>query len=455
MTTRAKEIVKIPYDPSQNPKQLEAHKAIEENILYGGAKGGGKTAWLINEGLRLSLTYPGNRGWIGCKQLTDFRDNALKQLEKFIIPEIVQIHHKTERYFTLRWTKYEDLVSGVINEAPRGKAFTSTIMYGGLGNEEEAYQNINNMPELGWFGIDQAEQISERQFLLLHGQLRLNLPNIKYKALLTANPEPGWLRDRFIENCYPDHRFIPALPQDNPFLPPDYADKLREIFPAEMAKRLLEGDWDIEVEGNYLIPYSQIRSAINREIEPKGDKIAGVDISRYGMDESVFILRQGNKVLHIESWAHQDTTFSAGRTARLIREHQPSVINVDSIGIGAGVFDPLRAEGFPVEAINVGEAALDKEQYANRRAEYFNLLAKKFEKGEIDIPDNAKLASQLASLKYKFDGKARLLMESKEAMRKRGVKSPDYADALMLAFIGSDIKSFVNKPIESLHFRRR
>ena len=120
----------------------------------------------------------------------------LKQLEKFIVPEIVQINHKTERYFILRWTKYEDPSTGeVINEAPRGKAFTSTIMYGGLGNEEEAYQNINNMPELGWFGIDQSEQISERQFLLMHGQLRLNLPNIKYKALLTANPEPGKLEN--------------------------------------------------------------------------------------------------------------------------------------------------------------------------------------------------------------------------------------------------------------------
>jgi len=312
-------------------------------------------------------------------------------------------------------------------------------MYGGLGNDIEAIKAISNMPELGWFAIDQAEQISEKQFLLLDGRLRLNLPDIKYKALLTANPEPGWLRDRFIENCLPEHRFVPALPRDNPFLPADYEERLKKIYPEAMARRLLEGDWDVEVEGNYLIPYSQIREAINRKIEAKGDRVAGVDIARYGEDETVFLLRQGDKVLHIESWAHQDTTFSAGKIARLIREYKPIITYIDSIGIGAGAFDPLNNEGFPVRAVNVGEMALDKQQYANRRAEYFSLLAKKFERGEIDIPDNTKLASQLAGIKYKFDSHTRLQIESKEIMRRHGERSPDYADALMLAFIGSDI----------------
>lgn len=474
-------VIKSLYDPTKNPRQMEAHSALEENILYGGAKGGGKTAWLINEALRLSFTYPGNRGWIGCKFLTDFRDNALKQLDKFIPSSIIREHRKVEGYYTLQWTEYVDefFTGKVISRAPKDKVFTSTIMYGGLGNDDEAYQTINNMPELGWFGIDQAEQISERQFQLLHGQLRLNLPNIKYKALLTANPEPGWLRDRFIENCYPDHRFIPALPRDNPFLPSDYEERLRDVFPEEMARRLIEGDWDVETEGNYLIPYSRIRAAINKgdkakltfndiyervmspggiiespPEEPKGKKVAGVDISRYGEDETVFLLRQGNKVLHIESWSHQDTTFSAGRIARIIRDRQPDIVNVDSIGIGAGVFDLLRNEGFPVKEINVGEAALDKERYANKRAEYYSLLAKKFEKGEIDIPDNSKLASQLASLKYKYDTKSRLLIESKEQMRKEGRKSPDYADALMLAFIGSDVKNTAFEPVSTLHFSR-
>ena len=420
------------YQSSKNPKQWEAHQSPERYILYGGAKGGGKTAWLINEGIRLSVNFPGNMGFFGCKFLTDFRDNALIQLERFLPPELIAIHHETKRYFRL--------ING------------SVIMYGGLGNDAEAVQTINNMPELGWFGVDQAEQITERQYRLLDAQLRLNIPGIRYKALLTANPEPGWLRDVFIDNPKPGYRFIPALPKDNPFLPSDYEENLRKSLPIELVKRLLEGDWGVETVGNYLIPYSQIRDAIDRELETTGVKVMGVDVARYGSDETVCILRQGDKVTLIESWAQQDTQFSAGRVARLIREYKPAITNVDSIGVGVGVFDPLKSEGFAVKEINVGEAALDKEVYTNRRAEYYGLLAKRFEKGTIDIPDHSKLQSQLSSLKYTYRD-TRLQIESKESMRKRGVSSPDYADALMLAFIESPV-AYMYKPIETLHFPR-
>ncbi len=152
-------------------------------------------------------------------------------------------------------------------------------------------------------------------------------------------------------------------------------------------------------------------------------------------------------MLHIDAWEHQDTTYSAGRVARLIREWKPAIVNIDSIGVGAGVFDPLRAEGYNVRSINVGESALDKETYANRRAEYYGLLAKKFEKGEIYLPDHQKLSSQLAGIKYRYDSKTRMLIESKENMRRHGGKSPDYADALMLAFIDSGSSSGDRIPV--------
>lgn len=413
-------VIDLVYDPSVNKCQVEAHQAIEEYILYGGAYGGGKTAWLVNEAIALSIDYPGNRGFLGCKDGTDFKGNALLQLLKFLPPELYGsfrggIHHQTDRYFKL--------ING------------SVIYYGGLGNDAEAVKLISNMPELGWFGIDQAEEITENQFLLLCGRLRLNLPGIRYRGLLTANPDSGWLRNRFIEQALPDHRFIPALPKDNPFLPKDYEKKLKEIYPPEMVRRLLEGDWDIPGI-DYLFPYDQIRDAINRQMPVAGVKVAGVDVARYGDDQTVFLVRQGNKVLDIVSWSHLDTTFSAGKVADLIREHKPIVTNIDSIGVGAGVFDPLRAEGFAVREINVGEKASDETQYINKRAEYYKKLAKRFEMGEIDIPDHAILASNLASLKYKYN-KTKLQIESKELARKRGVKSPDFADALMLAFIDS------------------
>ena len=420
------------YDPSRNKSQYEAHQTPERYVLYGGAYGGGKTAWLINEGIRLSVETPGNRGFIGCRDGTDFKRNALQQLLKFLPPDLYTsfeyrdrsgivkkaegFHHQTDQYFRL--------ING------------SIIYYGGLGNDAEAVKKISNMPELGWFGIDQAEEITENQFLLLDGRLRLNLPGIRYKALLTANPDPGWLRTRFIEEDRPNHRYIPALPKDNPFLPPGYEKKLREIYPEEMVRRLLEGDWDVEGI-DILIPYAQIREAINRNLPASGATIGGLDVAEFGKDQTVFIVRQGNKVLDIKSWAHADTEFSAGLVAELIREHKLVALNIDDIGKGGEVYVLLKNDYPCVKAVTVSEKALQEDRYINKRAEYYGKLAKRFETGEISIPDNAKLASQLASLKKKYV-KGKLQIESKESIRRRGMSSPDFADALMLCFIDAN-----------------
>lgn len=418
------------YDASKNPRQWEAHQATERYILYGGAYGGGKTAWLINEAIALSIQFPGNRGFLCCKIGSDFRDNALKQLEKFLPSELVASHHKTERYFRL--------ING------------SVIMYGGLGNDVEAIKAISNMPELGWFGVDQAEQITEQQFLLLDGRLRLVLPGIRYKAMLTANPEPGWLRDRFIEDDLPDHRFIPALPKDNPFLPEGYEKKLYELYPEALAERLIAGNWDVDTEGKALINHKLIREAINRKLEPKGDIVMGVDVAYTGVDETVCMVRQGGKVQHIEAWGGEDTVYSAGRVAKLIRDLNPATTYIENVGVGVGVFDPLRNEGYAVATVYPSAAAQNDRIYANKRAENYSRLLKRFEDGDISIPDHSKLQRQLSSLTYKYDNKTRLLISSKQEMKRHGITSPDYADALMLAFIEPITAD--PKPIKTLNF---
>lgn len=418
------------YDASKNPRQWEAHQAGERYVLYGGGYGGGKTAWLINEGIALSIEYPGNRGFLCCKIGADFRDNALKQLEKFLPKELIAAHHKSERFFRL--------VNG------------SVIMYGGLGNDIEAVKAISNMPELGWFGVDQAEQITEQQFLLLDGRLRLVLPGIKYKALLTANPEPGWLRDRFIEQDLPDHRFVPALAKDNPYLPKDYEKKLYEMYPEALAERLIEGNWDVDTEGKSFIPYQLIRAAINRRLEPAGDISMGVDVAYTGVDETVCCVRQGGKVLHFEAWGGEDTVYSAGRVARLIRELKPKSTYIENVGVGVGVFDPLKNEGYAVKTVYPSAPAKNDKIYANLRAENYSRLLKRFEKGDISIPDHSKLQAQLSTLTYKYDTKTRLLIMDKQSMRRKGIASPDYADALMLAFIDAPVGEM--KPIKTLDF---
>ena len=119
---------------------------------------------------------------------------------------------------------------------------------------------------LGWFGIDQADETTETHFNMLAGRLRLRLPNIHYKGLLTCNPSPGWLKQKFVEQKLDDHIFIQSLPKDNPYLPEDYESGLRKIYPPEWVASMLEGDWNALEGGNFLFQYRYIKAAVNREL---------------------------------------------------------------------------------------------------------------------------------------------------------------------------------------------
>lgn len=186
---------------------------------------------------------------------------------------------------------------------------------------------------------------------------------------------------------------------------------------------------------NNLFSIAEIEACQGIEVSADGDKIAALDVARYGLDESVYLLRQGGRVLKIERWGHQDTVYTTGRTVRLMREDNPATIRVDDIGVGGGVADQLIKEEMKVERVNVGMPATDTEHFLNRRAELYWLLHKRFVDKKISIPVDRALVGQLVDIRYTYNGKGQLVIESKEDAAKRGSKSPDIADALMMAFI--------------------
>jgi len=192
-----------------------------------------------------------------------------------------------------------------------------------------------------------------------------------------------------------------------------------------------------------LIPLAWIEAAQQRwQTIPPGEPMElGVDVARYGTDTTVIILRQGSRAEVIAQLRGQDTMEVTGAVINALRETEAKVAKVDVVGLGAGVADRLKEQRYPVQEMNAGEAAQDKERFVNKRAEWYWALRERFQVGDITIPPDDELASQLASLKYKFDSRGRVQIESKEEMRKRGLSSPDKADALMLAFAPS-VKRF-------------
>ena len=187
-----------------------------------------------------------------------------------------------------------------------------------------------------------------------------------------------------------------------------------------------------------LISLKLVESAASedRMAVPTDDFIeVGVDVARFGSDKTAICVRRGNKIVSLESFGRQDTMGTAGRVARIAREHSPSAIRIDEIGIGAGVVDRLHELEIPkVEGINVARRASKPEQFANLRAELYDGLRERFMGGRIAIPDDSDLISQLASVKYSFTSSGQMRIEGKDELRSRGERSPDLADAVMLAF---------------------
>ena len=169
--------------------------------------------------------------------------------------------------------------------------------------------------------------------------------------------------------------------------------------------------------------------------DAQGPVVLAVDVARFGSDKSVILKRRGMAVEEVQAFRGLDTMKLAGRVVEAIDAWNPDEVLIDEVGIGAGVVDRLKELGHRVRGVNVGRSARDAKHYSNLRAEGYWTLRQLFADGSIRIPPDNDLVGQVAALRYSFNSLGQVVMESKDEMRKRGVPSPDKADALMLAFL--------------------
>jgi len=172
-------------------------------------------------------------------------------------------------------------------------------------------------------------------------------------------------------------------------------------------------------------------------------KIGGYDIARFGDDKCACVIVQQMGALHwevtfVDEWDHKDLVFTTGKIAMLTAEHRLDKAVIDEDGIGAGPLDTLMAmekerkdkvySGFR----NPGLSYQDNKWYGNNRTANTYKLKELISKGHICITDDG-LIEELESLRYEFDHNQRKILISKDRMRKDGVKSPNKADALIMA----------------------
>jgi hypothetical protein len=347
-----------------------------------------------------------------------------RQVKEVLWYEIAQQHHRAR-------------LGGILN--------TLTLE---VSPTQRAIGMTTNTPERfqGWHCpnilviVDEASGVPEPIYEALEGVLTSTNAHL----LLIGNPNypSGTFFESFKSPLY-EKFHISAADVPEHLLPPHWLEERKTVWGEESPVYQVRVMGNFPVQGeNSLFSLTDVEEAMRRGdngSDSSGDCEIGADIARYGTDWSVAIVRRGRAVLDLQRWRGSDTMASAGHIAQMARAHGAALVKVDDVGVGGGVVDRLAEEGFPVVGVNVGESAWDSEKFANRRAELYFGLAQRFRDGDISLPEDDNLLSQLVAMRYLYSPRGQFKLPSKEDMRKErsaslSWRSPDEADALMLAF---------------------
>lgn len=223
----------------------------------------------------------------------------------------------------------------------------------------------------------------------------------------------------------------------------DFVDEVRnEPFFAEMYECKFPDDSAI-LEGGYrkLVTDEMIEQAWVDDIDPIGEPKLGIDVAAGGQNLTAFVIRYDNVAFLLEKNRDPDLMAQVGKAIRFMEEYKidSSGVYVDDNGVGGGVTSRLIELGYGVNGVKEGARATEPKKYANVKAEIFWLLREWLLNGG-KLKRNSDFL-QLGVINYKEDSTSRLKTEPKSDLQKRGIASPDVADALALTFDNTPVLS--------------
>ena len=257
-----------------------------------------------------------------------------------------------------------------------------------------------------------------------HNKMRDNWHTIQVDCNNSKMVEPGWIES--MKKQYGEDSDV-------------YRVRVKGDFP--------RGD------DNTVIPLYLVEEAVNRDSidAVEGKMIWGVDVARFGSDRSALAKRRKNLLTEkVKTWQGKDLMQTVGIIVKEFEDtphkDRPDMICVDSIGLGSGVVDRLREQGYPARGVNVAESpSVEDTKYSRLRDELWWKAREWLESRETMLPDQAELIADLVTPTFEILSTGKIKIESKSDTKKRLPQSPDLADAFCMTFAVSDRK-FIGKP---------
>jgi hypothetical protein len=332
--------------------------------------------------------------------------------------QTLQLFHASEYAF---WPNADEHSAGIMQAVPNilGTEIIKESTANGMGNEfhkewqkAQAGQSEYEAIFIPWFWQDEYRKLIDAKF-------SMDSEDLDYKYSHDLDDEQMYWRHGKIEEL--GHLLFMQ----------EYPATAQEAF-------------QLTGHDSY-IPPATVMKARKSECDALGPLIIGADPARKGGDRFSLAWRKGRRIVKVESLPKADLVMSSNWIRQIIDEDKPERVFIDVGGLGVGVYDILVSWGAPydnvVVAVNFGSAPQDikpqqeKGGPRNRRAEMWMRSKKWLEDvGGAQIPDDDSLQADACGPGYKYDMLSRLLLESKEDMEKRGVRSPDEWDAVALTF---------------------
>lgn len=436
--------MKLRFEASSE-KQKQAAKAWLDpkitDIVYGGAKGGGKSYLGASIIFSQALTYPGTRYFIARKQLIDLRNHTIPTIDKVFkgwgikLEDYGKFNGQDHCYY------FNNGSAVLLIDA---KDLPSDPLFERFGSMEMTQ---------GW--IEEAGEFQEPAMTNLNISIGRCL-NDKYgivgKLLQTCNPKKNYLyRNYYLPwkaGTLPENKtFIQAFAHENKKNESGYVDRLRANLKGVERERLLDGNWEYSSDENSLIEYDKILDCFTNSNVPSGPKKITADIARLGGDKIVIIEWDGWRG-KVKYWQKQtlDVTGQLIEDARYRLQIGHSDVLVDEDGMGGGVVDFLKFKGFvnnssPLPSPNGPKDPNGnpiKENFDNLKSQCYFRLAKRISENGVYLQCESEevkqwIIEELEQVKQKdIDSDQKKGVVPKDKVKEILGRSPDFSDTIMM-----------------------